>query len=143
MMAEEEGYFERLAREIGDARDQAAIRELQRRIDKGEFPDNDDTVKAFAAGFYTAYAYKREIKQLQNGPSENWRMGSMLMLILGLLLMTFYAFITYHGVPMRPTAWIGGLVGIALLIGSYVLGKRSKRKAGQEAAEFNNKWGKK
>lgn len=144
-MTAEESIFERYAREIAEARQAAAIRELDRRIKVGEFPDNDDTIKAFAAGWYSAYAYRAELKAHGDTGGSNSRMGSMMLLIIGLLVLFTYisGLSLTHGIsPMRPAAHVVGIVGILMLVGSYLLGKRSARQDKEADDAFRAKWSK-
>lgn len=143
MADEKEGWIERYKREMAEAREQAAIRELERRIAKGEFPDNDDTVKAFCAGFYTAYTFQWEQKINREQPGEPSRMGSMMFMIIGLLLVVCYAFVLYERVPMSPQAPLMPILGVGLLVMSYLLSKRSKRQHAEADSTFADKWGKK
>lgn len=142
-MADKEGFYERWQREMAEAREQAAIRELERRIEKGEFPDNEDTVKAYCAGFYTAYTFQRDQKINREQPGESSRMGAMGLLIIGLMMVTFYGYAWYLGIKMAPQAPLMPLCGVAMLILSHLLSKRSKQQGKEADTAFAEKWGKK
>jgi hypothetical protein len=83
-MTEKKGYFEKLAERMDAERRTAGVRELKRRIAAGEFPDNDDTIKAFSAGFYTAFAYRADAKKASEGAAD--RPFSMMLFMVGGLL---------------------------------------------------------
>lgn len=136
-----EGYFERLGREIAEARQDAAIRELDRAIKAGKFPENDDTINAFAAGWYGTYEYQKAEKQPMAG--ETSRLGAMMTGMIGLMLVSFYLLGLFLHVPMKNEAWWSVVGGVGLLVCSYLLARRSGRKDRESRAAFKAQWGKK
>ena len=82
-MADKEGFFERMQREEREARLAAGIAELKRRFAAGEFPENEDTINAFSAGFYATYAYQADRREAAGGGEGARHCAALSLLALG------------------------------------------------------------
>lgn len=135
-----EGYFERIQREESEARMNAAIRELHRRLDAKEFPENEGTLAAFAAGFYTAYAYRAET-HLANTKGSTAHMGAFAFGLVGLMLTSFYLLALYLALPMNDNAPWMFAIGLVLCGGAVWFLRRAHRQSREAKAAHRAKWG--
>lgn len=139
-MAETEGYFEKLSRLISEERQEAAIRLLKRCIAEGKFPDNEDTVAAFAAGFYGYIEYRAASKKASEGSQA--RPFAILAFMFGGVLLTCLGFV-YFSVPggLAPQAIYAPFAVIACIAGGVLLWRRANRREKEIGDAFKAEWG--
>lgn len=139
-MADKEGFFERMQREEREARLAAGIAELKRRIAAGEFPDNDDTVNAFSAGFYATYEYQQARREAAEG-GTNMRLLAFATGLIGLILNAFYILTLYLRLPTNGNEVFMPIIGVALCGIGLWAGRRSRDQWRAAQAAHREKWG--
>lgn len=136
----EKGYFEELTERADRERRAAAIRQLKRAIADGKFPDNKDTVAAFAAGFYGYLEYKAAAKKATEGSYA--RPMAFLCFLFGLMMLAVLA-IVWSEAPggLAPQAIYAPFIAIACLVGGVLLWRRADRVEAKLHEKYLAEWG--
>lgn len=136
----EKGYFEEWAESIAAERQAVAIRLLERAIAEGKFPDNKDTVAAFAAGFFGYVEYKAAAKKTAEGSPA--RSMAFLCFLIGSMMLICLAF-AYFSIPggLAPRAVFAPVIAVGCLIGGMLLWRRANRVEAKLHEKYRAEWG--
>lgn len=136
------GWYEEMQEAARRAREAAVRREYARACQDNEFADNEESWRAFVAGWYGEIDYKSDRQDLTRGGPMAW---SIMAWLFGGLLLACIAMIYFLGNPnalIIHRAAFGALIGVVLIGLGFLSLKRERRLSAEADAKFRAKWAK-